>query len=197
MRIKICGLRRPEDIHAVNACLPDYIGFVFARSKRRVSESEAAALKSLLSPKIAAVGVFVDEPPERVAALLERGLIDIAQLHGTEDAVYLRQLRALTSAPVIKAVAALSAERVRAAEALKPDYLLLDATSGGSGQSFDWDTIPALETPWFLAGGLNAENLAQAAACKPFCLDISSGAETSGYKDPEKIRLLTEKARML
>ena len=93
-RIKLCGLSRTGDIEAANTLLPDYIGFVFApKSRRFVPPEEAAGLRRLLRPEIQAVGVFVNEEPEAVAKLLNEGVIDIAQLHGTEDEVYIRRLR--------------------------------------------------------------------------------------------------------
>ena len=196
MRIKICGLTRAEDIEAVNAYRPDYVGFVFAPSRRRVSAEEAERLKALLRPDIVAVGVFRDETPEAVADLLRRGVMDMAQLHGGETPEYVAQLRRLTGAPVIKAIGLPTPELVGVWEGAA-DYLLLDSASGGSGQCLDWDSTPIPDTPWFLAGGLDAENLERAARYRPYGLDISSGAETAGRKDPEKIRILIEKARKL
>ena len=103
-RIKFCGLTRPGDILAANALKPEYIGFVFAPASRRyLPPEQAAALRQLLDPDIRAVGVFVDETPETVAGLLNRGVIHLAQLHGREDGAYLRRLRALTRRPVIQA----------------------------------------------------------------------------------------------
>ena len=100
-RIKLCGLTRPEDIAAANALQPEYIGFVFApKSRRYVSRELAAELKAQLSPGIQAVGVFVNEAPETVAGLLNAGIVDIAQLHGQEDAAYLARLRSLTARPL-------------------------------------------------------------------------------------------------
>ena len=103
-KIKLCGLTRPGDIDTANELKPDYIGFVFAGASRRyVSPAEAAALKKRLDPGIPAVGVFVDEPPASVAALLNTGTIDLAQLHGSEDEAYIRLLRSLTDKPIIQA----------------------------------------------------------------------------------------------
>ena len=103
-KIKLCGLSRPRDIRAANALKPEFVGFVFAaRSRRYVSPQQAKTLKSLLSPEIQAVGVFVDEEVERVAELLDSGVIDLAQLHGTEDNGYIRRLRSLPGRPVIQA----------------------------------------------------------------------------------------------
>ncbi|MCL2030579.1 MAG: phosphoribosylanthranilate isomerase [Oscillospiraceae bacterium] len=196
MRIKICGLSRPEDIEAVNLGRPDYIGFVFAPSRRRVSFAQAEELKSRLHPAVKSVGVFAGETPARIAELLRRGVIGIAQLHGDEDLSYAAALRALTDAPIVKAIALPTPERVRAWEDAA-DYLLLDGAAGGAGRRFDWASMPVPRTPWFLAGGLNAGNLEEAARYRPFGLDISSGAETGGVKDPEKIINLIQIVRNL
>ena len=103
-KMKLCGLFRPCDIDAANELKPEYIGFVFApKSRRYVTPEKAAELKKLLDPDIQAVGVFVNEVPERIAALLNKGIIDIAQLHGAEDENDINQLRTLTDKPIIKA----------------------------------------------------------------------------------------------
>lgn len=200
-RIKICGLKRPEDVAAVNAALPDYAGFVFAGEKRRISRETARKLKSLLDPRIASVGVFVNEPPENISAIVNDGTLDLVQLHGDEDRAYLERLRQLVDVPFIRAVRVQTGEQILEAEQLPCDYLLLDTfvkdTYGGSGKTFDLGLIPALSKPFFLAGGLHVDNVAAAiAAGHPWCVDISSGAETAGYKDPEKIRRLTEIVRI-
>ena len=102
-KIKLCGLTRPEDIQAANELRPEYVGFVFyPKSRRFVTPEKAAKLRELLSPDIRAVGVFVDEQPEAVAELMERGVIDITQLHGREDIFYRERLRGLTEKPVIQ-----------------------------------------------------------------------------------------------
>lgn len=187
-KIKFCGLSRPQDIQAANELRPDYIGFVFAaQSSRRVSPRQAAALKRLLAPEISAVGVFVREAPETVAALLESGVIHMAQLHGGEDGAYLRRLRALTRGPVIQALRISSARDLEAAEHSAADYLLLDS-GAGTGKVFDWGLIRALDRPYFLAGGLGPDNVGEAIAkLHPFAVDVSSGIETAGKKDPEKM----------
>ena len=103
-KIKICGLTRTEDIEMVNEFLPDYIGFVFAKSRRQVSAEQAKELKNKLRPAIKAVGVFVNEKPENIAEIANQGIIDLIQIHGDEDAAYCAQLRKLTQAPIIKVV---------------------------------------------------------------------------------------------
>lgn len=189
-KIKLCGLSRPCDIAYVNELRPEYIGFIFARkSKRYVSPEQAAALKAELSPGILAVGVFVNEPIESIAALLQCGTIDVAQLHGTETEDDISALRALTGKPIIKAFRIDTEADIRAAQASSADYVLLDSGSGGTGTVFDWRLIQKMERPYFLAGGLNPDNVAGAvAALHPYAVDVSSGIETAGYKDPEKMR---------
>lgn len=200
-KIKICGLKRPEDISFVNEYLPDYAGFVFAKSSRQVSAEKAFELKRLLSPKIPAVGVFVNAVPEDIISLYHRHIIDLAQLHGDESPDYMNQLKTLCpELPVIRAVRVQSSAQILEAEKLPCDYLLLDTWQkdvyGGSGKSFDKNLIPPLTKPCFLAGGLNAENVCEnIRLCHPYAVDVSSALETDGYKDKEKIRKFTERIR--
>lgn len=188
-RIKLCGLTRPEDIEAVNEWQPDYIGFVFARKSRRyVTGERAAELKKALRCGIRAVGVFVREEPEIVAEFLNEGIIDLAQLHGGEDEEYIRRLRSLTDRPLIKAfrMEETPMEEIRDSTA---DLVLLDSGSGGTGSVFDWNLLQKVERPYFLAGGLSLENISEAVRrWKPFGVDVSSGIETEGVKDREKIK---------
>ncbi len=195
-RIKLCGLRREEDIRTVNELRPDYIGFVFApKSRRAVSQETAAALKALLDPAIPAVGVFVDEAPETVASLLEDGIIDMAQLHGHEDAAYIARLRELTGRPLIRAFRIRTREDAEEAERSPADYILLDA-GAGDGKTFEWDLAAEVRRPYFLAGGLTPENAPDAVGrLHPFALDVSSGIETNGAKDPGKMRAFIDAVR--
>lgn len=187
-KIKFCGLSRPCDIAAANKLWPEYIGFVFApKSRRYVTPEQAADLKRMLAPGIQAVGVFADEPAENVAALLERGVIDIAQLHGGEDEAYIEKLRTLVRKPIIKAFRIRAAEDVRAAESSKADAVLLDS-GAGTGSVFDWALLWGVKRPYFLAGGLNARNVGEAVSrLRPCAVDVSSGIETDGVKDIEKM----------
>lgn len=202
MKIKICGLMRPSDIEAVNYCRPDYVGFVFAPTRRFVSDEQAMILKGLLDPSIPAVGVFVNEPIDHVVSLCERGIIDLIQLHGDETEEYIAHLRARVSNPIIRALRVQSTEQIAEADAKGFDYLLLDAYNkkmyGGTGERFQWSLIPPLNTPYFLAGGLDETNLNEAASSTgAMCLDLSSSAETNGVKDPEKIRRLVSIVRSI
>lgn len=187
-KIKLCGLTRPEDITAANALEPDFVGFVFApKSRRYVTGEQARALRSQLSPAIQAVGVFVDETPERVAALLEDGIIDLAQLHGREDEGYLERLRALTEKTIIQAFPIKTPNDLERAQSSSADYILLDS-GAGTGTTFDWGLLTSVRRPYFLAGGLGTDNVAQAIrTLHPWGVDVSSGIETGGVKDFHKM----------
>ena len=187
-KIKFCGLTRDCDIVWANQLAPDYIGFVFAPgSKRFVTAEKAAALKALLSPRIQAVGVFVNEELRHVAALLNGGIIDMAQLHGNEDEDYIRAMQALTQKPLIQAFIIQTADDIKAANESLADLILLDS-GAGTGKSFNWDLISKIRRPYFLAGGLSPENVSEAIArLQPFAVDVSSGIETDGIKDKAKM----------
>lgn len=196
-RIKLCGLSRPEDIETANALQPDMIGFVFVeKSRRYVSPETAVNLRGRLSPGIRAVGVFVRESPESVAKLLNDRIIDLAQLHGGEGAEYISRLRELTGGPLIQAFRIDSAKDLEAAEKSPADLVLLDNGAGGTGSSFDWSLLRGFSRPYLLAGGLSPDNVGQAVeTLNPWGVDVSSGIETDGVKDPEKMRLFVEVVR--
>ena len=186
--IKMCGLTRKCDIKAVNEIKPEYIGFVFwTKSKRYISPEKAFELKKLLDKNIKAVGVFVDESIEKVAELLENDIIDIAQLHGHENEDYIKNLREMTDKPVIQAFRIRSADDIQKAAESTADMILLDAGMG-DGKIFDWSLIKEIKRPYFLAGGLNCENIAEAVkTLQPYAVDVSSGIETDGLKDMKKM----------
>ena len=199
-KVKICGLVRPEDIETANLCRPDYIGFVFADSRRRVSIEQAECLRAGLADGILAVGVIVNAPAQEAARIAEKGIIDIIQLHGDEDEAYIRTIKKYTRKPVIKAVRVQSREQILKAEELPCEYLLLDTYTkgqyGGSGKGFDLSLIPSLKRPFFLAGGLNAENVSGALReSGAFAADVSSAVETGGYKDREKVEAFIRAVR--
>lgn len=187
-RIKFCGLSRPCDIDAANSLQPAYIGFVFAPGSRRaVTIDQARTLKELLDPSIRAAGVFVDEAPQVIADLASRGIIDVIQLHGHEDQAYIRWLRTLTSKPVIQAFQIRTRQDLDRAQKSTADYLLLDS-GAGTGTVFDWDLLDTIQRPYFLAGGLDPCNVSAAIrALHPYGVDVSSGIETDGAKDPAKM----------
>ncbi len=188
-RIKLCGLRFPEDIKTACELKPDYIGFVFAPAFRRyIPPEKARALKEGLSPEIRAVGVFVNERPEAVASLLNAGLIDLAQLHGGEDESYISRLRSLTDGQLIQAFRIRDKADLSRAEQSSADFILLDAGTG-EGRTFDWTLLSSFSRPYFLAGGLTPDNVSEAVRLfHPWGVDVSSGIETDGRKDPEKMR---------
>ena len=192
-KVKICGLSRREEIAYVNAFKPDFIGFVFyEKSKRAVTPEKALELKGLLAREIRTVGVFVNAAPEFVAELAALGVIDLIQLHGDEDADYCKKLRLLTDAPLIKAVRVRGKESLLGLEKYPVDYFLFDTYQsgvyGGTGQRFDVELGRDIPKPFFIAGGLDAGNVADVIKQnKPFAVDVSGGVETDGRKDPKKI----------
>lgn len=187
-RIKLCGLSRMCDIEAANELKPEYVGFVFAaKSKRYVSPEKAAEQKRYLDPSIKAVGVFVDEDVKTVAALLNGGVIDMAQLHGKEDEAYIKALRALSDQPIIRAFRIETAQDTAMANMSSADYVLLDS-GAGTGRVFRWELLSDIGRPYFLAGGLDTENVREAIKkFNPYAVDVSSGIETTGFKDKSKM----------
>ena len=192
-KIKFCGLKTLDDIRAANEILPEYVGFVFAaRSKRFITPAQAEKLRAALSEKICAVGVFVDEKISTVAELLDAGIIDAAQLHGSEDDAYIKNLRALSGKPIIKAV------KVHCALRITPCALLLIDAGAGDGKVFDWNLLKNFRREYFLAGGLTPENVGDAIKLlNPFAVDVSSGIETDGRKDFFKMATFAEVVRSL
>lgn len=195
-RIKLCGLTRPQDIETANELEPDYIGFVFAKASRRYVGAEAGTLKALLKPGIMVVGVFVNEEPEKVAELIRGGVIDMAQLHGQEDEAYIRRLRSMTHAPLIKAFRIDTEKDLAEARRSSADMILLDSGDGGTGTTFDWRLLRRMDRPYLLAGGLRPDNVAQAIeSLHPYGVDVSSGIETNKIKDAEKMRAFVRAVR--
>lgn len=195
-KIKFCGLTRLEDIKAANELKPDYIGFVFwPKSKRNVTREQAASLKSGLDTSIKAVGVFVDEDIEVVKSLLEGGIIDIAQLHGSENDAYIDDLKKASGKEVIKAFKVRSEDDLVRAESSHADHVLLDAGMG-DGITFDWSLLGKISRPYYLAGGLYPENAADAVrTLHPYAVDVSSGIETDGKKDMAKMAAFAANVR--
>jgi phosphoribosylanthranilate isomerase len=203
MKIKICGLSREQDIDYVHEARPDYCGFVFAESKRQVSPAQAASLRRRLTEGITAVGIFVNAPIEDITALYRDGVIDIAQLHGNEDEAYIAHLKEASGDTPIQVIQVIKYREEESQRMTRIntnnnslDYYLLDS-GAGSGETFDWGLLNSLniEKPWFLAGGINLDNIGQAMAVNPFGIDVSSGAETDGVKDREKILQLVAAIR--
>lgn len=192
-KIKICGIKRECDIDYINEAMPDYIGFVFAKSKRQVSHEVAAKLRAKLNTAIIPIGVFVNAPMEEIVSLYNEGIIHMAQLHGQENSTYIEKLRSQTDCPLIKALKIDKDFDSSILSTLNVDYFLFDNGTGGTGKTFDWSLMPKTEKPFFLAGGLNAQNIDAAIAYNPFALDLSSGVEINGFKDREKILEITSK----
>ena len=206
VKIKICGMRRSEDIEMANRYKPDYIGFVFADSPRKVSYEQAKELSELLSDAIVPVGVFVNEHIKLIVDLFKDGIIEMAQLHGDEDEKYIRNLKDKSIEETGKQIPVINAIEIKDGadyndELLKwrdsaSDYFILDSGKG-SGKTFDWSLIDKesefFKNSIFLAGGLNSENLALAMEeFNPFAVDLSSSVETDGFKDEEKIKEIIE-----
>lgn len=205
-KIKICGLRRQQDVDYVNRWKPDFVGFILADGfRRQILPEQAAKLADRLDPQIQRVGVFVNQPAEWVAGLLAQGILDWAQLHGEEDTEYIHSLQKIChdngcQARIIQAVRVHSVEDIRQAKGSPADLLLLDAWSaksvGGSGETFDWSLIQGLHRPFLLAGGLGADNVTEAIRyVHPYGVDASSSLETEGNKDPAKIKKFVETVR--
>ena len=211
-KIKLCGMMKPCDIEYANRIKPDFVGFIFANTRRKISAAQAKQFREALDAEIPAVGVFVNEDIPVIASLVQDGCIDMIQLHGEEDADYIRRLREVCDVPVIKAVKVQTVEQIRQAAALPVDYLLLDTyrkgVLGGTGEAFDWELLREAKAaagdtaegelfgkPYFLAGGLHAGNLREAAALGSYGLDVSSGIETDGSKDFTKMVEVMELVR--
>lgn len=194
MKIKMCGLKRPEDIVYANECLPDYIGFVFAESRRKVSAQEAEKLGRQLDPAIRKVGVFVNEPVRQLISISDEAGLDILQLHGDEGKEYIKEVRKKTGKEIWKAVRVRTAKDIREAEELTADKLLLDSFSedsyGGTGKIMDFSVLEQtdIRMPYFIAGGVTVDNLSEIIEkTGPYGIDISSGIETGGIKNREKM----------
>lgn len=202
IKVKICGIRRREDVEIINRYLPDYAGFVFAPGKRRIDMEKAMELRRGMDGRIRTVGVFVNEEQEKIRAVADAGIIEMIQLHGDEDGEYMKRIKEMTGLPVIKAVRVRErADILRAAE-LPADFILFDTYTekeyGGSGKSFNWELLAecgrTVRRPYFLAGGLHAGNVGNALRAAAgtesgmFAVDVSSGVETDGGKEDEKIK---------
>lgn len=197
MKIKICGLTRDQDIQAVNQWKPDYIGFVFVeKSRRYISRQQAERLKKKLSRDIQAVGVFVNEPKEKIARFFMENTIDIAQLHGQETEEEISWIKEQTGKSVIKAISVSAETDVQYWQNSCADYLLFDNGTGGTGLAFDWNLIKENKKPYFLAGGIGLHNITEAMKQGAYAIDLSGGVETNGQKDSKKIADIVHSVRM-
>lgn len=184
------------DVDAVNELRPEYVGFVFAPgSKRRVTPDHAAELKARLIDGVTSVGVFVNEPIENVCRLVDDGVIDVVQLHGSEDEAYISRLRERFHGVVIQAFKIRSEEDVLKANRSSADFILLDS-GAGTGKAFDRDLISSVNRDFFLAGGLSAQDVQSAIRrWRPYAVDVSSAIETNGLKDKDKMTAFVEAVR--
>lgn len=190
-KVKICGLSTGEAVETAVLAGADYIGFVFAESKRQVSLEQAQELAKRVTGKTKIVGVFVSPSLEDLVQAIAQVPLDMVQIHGTFD----ETLIPLISVPVIRAIQ-LSAQEAQVTS--QADYLLFDAPVAGSGQTFDWDLLKdqKIQQDFFIAGGLTVDNVRQARETfQPYALDVSSGVETDGHKDIEKIKAFIEGAK--
>lgn len=209
-KVKICGLTRSEDIECANKVKPDFIGMVFyAKSKRAVTLEQAAQLKAQLAPSIKAVGVFVNAEIDFIAKLAQASIIDIIQLHGDEDADYITRLHQElanknVSVPIIKAIRVRSEESLLNLEQYQVDFFLFDTYKpgqyGGTGERFNLELESIhIPKPYFIAGGLDASNIAEVIAANPkaFGVDVSGGVENAatGLKSPQKIEDFVSQVR--
>lgn len=190
VKLKICGIRRIEDVEIINKVLPDYVGFIFAPSKRQINLETAIILKKKLDSRVKTVGVFVNSSIDYITNIVKKGVIDLIQLHGNEDELFISELRKKVSVEIIKAV---KVNEFNSIDSSTASYILLDS-GGGSGQTFDWKLAPKINRPLFIAGGISIDNIKEAIDFfNPFALDISSSVETNGFKDYEKIINLSNK----
>lgn len=211
VKIKICGLTTKEDCAIMNGFKPDYCGFVFAKTRHYLTDKQAGELRNTLDISIPTVGVFVDDDMDHIVNLYNSAIIQIIQLHGHEDAAYINELRDRiaasnpdkkrhydefgTGAPIMKAIRVKDGHEFEDADKLPVDMLLLDnyqeGIMGGTGRQFELSMIPRLDKPYFLAGGISADNVQQALMqSRPYAIDVSSSVETEGHKDWKKVEKL-------
>lgn len=197
MIVKFCGMRRREDILEANILKPDMVGFILDPSRKRyVSPETIRELRKDLDPGIKVVGVFVDEDISVIRSLVEDGTIDIVQLHGHETDEMIRKIKESTGAVVIRAYGIRSAEDIEAAEQSPADLVTVDAPGGGTGSKFDWELLKQIRRPYIMAGGLNTDNIGEAVSIlAPYGVDVSSGIETDGVKDKNKMEAFMALAR--
>ena len=205
-KVKMCGISKVETIPAVVEAKPDYMGLVFAPSKRQVTVEQAKMLVEALHKQckeqnnmvsIKTVGVFVNETLDNLVTIANEANLDVVQLHGDEDEAFIQSLKERTNVEVWKAVQIRRAADAEAWIDSSADMLLFDAyhkdERGGTGDVFDWSCLDTFERPFMLAGGIDSTNVARAIrTVRPYGIDISSGIETNGVKDDEKITAFTK-----
>lgn len=196
-KIKICGIKSLADVECLNTYKPDYTGFVFwPHSHRYLTLDEAWCLREKLDSSILSAGVYVDEDMDKVIEAARRNIINVIQLHGKEDNEYIKKVKDITGLPVIKAIKIEGENSLENCDKLDADYILFDSGMG-SGKTFDWQSLKvSINKPYFIAGGINAENVENAIDIfSPYGVDLSSSVETDKVKDPEKIRQVIQAVR--
>ncbi|MBR6384533.1 MAG: phosphoribosylanthranilate isomerase [Ruminococcus sp.] len=195
-KIKMCGMCRIEDIEYANKILPEFVGYIFAEKSRRfITPEKAESFTEILDKRINPVGVFVNADIEYISDIAERKIINIIQLHGNEDDDYINTLRKKTNLPIIKAFKVKSVDDVKNAENSQADMILLDSGEG-SGELFNHDFLKNINRPYFLAGGLNPENIRRIIEkFSPYAVDVSSGIETDKIKDFDKMKAFADAGR--
>ena len=199
-KIKICGLRRREDILAVNESGPDYCGFIFnvSGSRRSIGAEQLNILVDMLNPESVPIGVFVNEKTDVILRIVRESGIRMVQLHGQENGEIIHTIQSKAQVPVIKAVSVRSKEDVRSAVLSPADYLLFDCGEGGTGQTFDWNLLEDIPRPYFMAGGIGTHNMEEVLRrFSPFALDVNSSVETDRQKDGKKILAAVRMLRTL
>ena len=199
-KIKICGLKRIEDVISVNVAEPDYCGFIFnvSGSRRSIGAEQLNILVDMLNPEIVPIGVFVNEKTDVILRIVRESGIRMVQLHGQENGEIIHTIQSKAQVPVIKAVSVRSKEDVRSAVLSPADYLLFDCGEGGTGQTFDWNLLEDIPRPYFMAGGIGTHNMEEVLRrFSPFALDVNSSVETDGQKDGKKILAAVRRLRTL
>jgi phosphoribosylanthranilate isomerase len=197
-RVKVCGIKREEEARWAFEAGADAVGFVFANSKRRIDVESAARISASLPPHILKIGVFVNESKENMEEIFGTVNLDYVQLHGDESVLFCEDL----NLPLIKAISIKEKEDINGVNHYPGGMVLLDSGKGpfrgGNGTTFNWDYIEAMTVSQqlILAGGLNPENVQEAITkVRPYMVDVSSGVETDGRKDREKIESFIRKAK--
>lgn len=199
-KVKFCGMKTREDITIVNRYTPDYVGFIFAKSKRQVSMQTANDLAKILDEKIKKVGVFVNASLMQVEEIAQKVPLDIIQLHGDEDNEFIKALKNKLNLPIWQAIKVKDIVDIERAKQSIADMILFDAyvkdSAGGTGKSFNWDLLKDFTGEFILAGGINKQNIIRAIrTIRPYIVDISSGIEKDNHKDENEVKTISELLR--
>lgn len=189
MKIKICGIKNENEAKIINECMPDIAGFVFASGKRQIDINKAKILKKIINPEIETAGIFVEQNEDEILKIYNEKVIDIIQLHGDYDEQTIKNLKEKTDAKIIKVIRV--KEGFYKIKTLA-DFILFDAYSkdkyGGLNKTFDWNIKIISNVPYFVAGGINENNIVEMVKkLTPYGVDISSGVEVNGFKTKEKV----------